>query len=114
MPTFWDLPTKTIDLGDGNTVNVRKLTFADAQKIWDDRSLYEGAAETAAIRYAAAVLRLSICGWAGPGFEGRGVSPENIDGLPMTIVNQLGSEAVEFCMLTDAEKKASNADTKSE
>ena len=31
MPTFWDLPTKTIDLGNGNTVTVKKLTFADGQ-----------------------------------------------------------------------------------
>ncbi len=112
MPTFWDLPTKTIDLGDGNTVTVRKLTFADAQKVWGDKSLYEGPAETAATRYAAAVLRLAISAWAGPGFEGRGVSPEHIDALPMSIINQLGSEAVEFCMLSDDEKKASTADTK--
>ena len=104
MPTFWDLPTKTIDLGNGNTVTVEKLTFADAQRIWGDRSLYEGPTETAATRYAAAVLRLAVCAWAGPGFEGRGVSPENIDALPMTIVNQLGSEAVEFCMLSSDEK----------
>jgi len=111
MPTFWDLPTKIIDLGDGNSVTVRKLTFADAQKVWGDRSLYEEPAETAPTRYAAAVLRLAISAWAGPGFEGRGVSPENIDALPMSIVNQLGSEAVEFCMLTDNEKKVSSAPT---
>lgn len=111
MATFWDLPTKNIDLGEGNSVTVHKLTFADAQKIWGDRSLYDGPAETAATRYAAAVLRLAISGWAGPGFEGRGVSIENIDALPMGIVNQLGSEAVEFCMLSDDEKKVSNPPT---
>lgn len=112
MPTFFDLPTKTIDLGDGNTVTVRKLTFADSQKVWNDKALYDGPSETYGYRYSAAVLRLAIKAWSGPGFEGHGVSPENIDALPMSIINQLGSEAVEFCMLGDDEKKVLSEPTK--
>ncbi len=113
MPaSFFDLPTKTIDLGDGNTVTVRKLTFADAQKVWGDKELYDGPQETFNVRYVAAVTRLSICAWSGPGFDGHGVSPENIAALPMPVIDKIGGEAFEFCMLTTDEKNASSADTK--
>ena len=112
MANFFDLPTKTFDLGDGNTVTIRKLTFSDMQKVWNDKELHDGPEDTFQSRLTALVVRLAICDWAGPGFEGHAVSAENIALLPWTVINQFGAETLHFCMLTDDEKKASGADTK--
>ncbi len=111
MPNFFDLPTKTFDLGDGNTVTIRKLTFADMQKVWNDKDLHDGPDDTFNSRLTALVVRLAVCAWAGPGFEGHAVSPENIALLPWDIINQFGADTLKFCMMTEDEKKASGADS---
>ena len=66
------------------------------------------------MRNVAAVVKLAICEWSGPGFEGRGVSKENIEALPLHVIDKIGGEAYAFCMLSADEKNESSADTKSE
>ncbi len=109
--SFWDLDTKTIDLGDGNSVTIRKMTFGDMAEIWADKTLFDGPVETSQRRFGYAMLKKSIQSWQGPGFEGRGVSADNIAMLPWQIVDQLIQPVVEFSILTEDEKKVSGADT---
>ena len=112
MATFWDLEEKQIDLGDGNTVTIRKLTFADMAKIWADAELFGGPEQTFQQRFATALTKQSVIAWSGPGFEGRGVSKENIDALPWRIVTKISEVASDFSILDDDTKNASSADTK--
>ena len=107
--SYFTQQTKTVDLGDGNTVTVRKLTFAERQAVID-KATTVGADMTASVHVGAMKAELlyhAVASWSGPGFEGRPVTPENIGALPAEVADLIAAGADELqAGLTDAEKKA--------
>jgi hypothetical protein len=101
---FFTTQTKVIDLENGNTVTLRKLAFADMMALWSAPELYSGPSETGNLRFNAKLAKLAIASWDGPDFEGRGVSPENIDALPPTVMAKIMAEAAAFSMMDGEEK----------
>lgn len=101
---FFTGQTRTVDLGDGNSITVRKLAFGDMQKLWSLPELYSGPAETSNQRFGSELTKLAIAAWDGPGFEGRGVSVDNINALPMEVINQVLPVAFELNVLSEDEK----------
>lgn len=100
--------TKTVDVGGGNSVTVRKMTFGVRQRILSKHTKLDVKAQDviidqAMLRYDQ--LRLNIVSWAGPDFDGFPVTDENIERLPPDIADQLLGEIDGFNTLTDDEKK---------
>lgn len=101
--------TKTVDVGNGNVVTVRKMTFGTRQRILSKHTklnvkTQEVDIDQAMLRFDQ--LRMSIVSWAGPDFDGYGVTDENVDALPVDIADQILTVVDEFNTLADAEKKA--------
>jgi hypothetical protein len=101
---FFTTQTKVIDLDGGNTVTLRKLAFSDMMALWSSAELYSGPSQTTNVRFNAKLAKLAIASWDGPDFEGRGVSPENIDALPPQIMAKIMEEAASFSMMDGEEK----------
>ena len=101
--------TKTIDVGGGNTVTVRKMTFGARQRILSkhtklDIKTQDVQIDQAMLRFDQ--LRMNIASWQGPDFDGYPVNDENVDRLPPDIADQILAEIDDFNNLSDAEKKA--------
>ncbi len=107
--SYFTQQTKVIDLGGGNTVTVRKLTYAERQNVID-KSTQVGADMEAQIHVGRMKLELlcaAVVGWAGPDFEGRPPTPENVGALPPDIADLIAAGADDLqAGLTDDEKKA--------
>lgn len=91
--SLFTTPTKVIDLGDGNTVTLRSLTYGEVKHLSaaggdDDRWLL------------ACILR-----WDGPGFEGVEPSREAVERLPVQLVTLLTREVAGLIGQETAEKK---------
>lgn len=91
---FFTSTTKVVDLGDGNTVTLRKVTFeqyAEAQglttKVVGDGLRLDWP------RFRAELLKRAVESWEGPGFEGKPPTPENIGALPWEIGDKLADAA---------------------
>lgn len=94
---FFTSTTKTVDLGDGNTVTLRKITFAQYAEAQSLATRLTG--ESVQLdwpRLRIEVLKRSVAGWAGPDFEGHEPTPENIGALPWEIGNKLAEQAMEL------------------
>ena len=88
--SFFTQQTKVVDLGEGNTVTVRKLTFGERQNITSACSDADARTQEFKIDFAKLRIeraKIAISSWEGPGFEGRNVSPENIAALPTDIAD---------------------------
>lgn len=107
--SYFTQQTKIVDLGGGNTATVRKLTYAERQNVID-RATKVGSDMDAQIhvgRMKLELLTAAIVGWAGPDFEGRPATPENIGLLPPEIADLIAAGADDLqAGLTDDEKKA--------
>lgn len=100
--------TKTVDVGGGNSVTVRKMTFGTRQRILSkhtklDVRTQDVQVDQAMLRFDQ--LRLNIVSWAGPDFDGYGVTDENVNNLPVDLADKILAEIDEFNTLSDAEKK---------
>ena len=92
--SLFTTPTKVVDLGDGNTVTLRSLTYGEVKFLTtaggdDDRWLLAG------------ILR-----WDGEGFEGQAPSKETLAKLPVGIVKRLTEEMTGLLDVDVQEKKA--------
>ena len=109
---------RTVNLGSGNSITLRALTFGERQELQSrcmtvsvvadkgkKRSRDEAQGEVSID--APLMTRLTwqrvIVDWSGPGFEGKPVTPENIDLLPPGLIDRLASELESLEM--DAEAK---------
>lgn len=97
MGSFFTPTTKVIDLGDGNTVTLRKVTFeqyAEAQgkatKVVSDSLQLDWP------KLRMEVLKRAVASWDGPGFDGQQPTAENIGALPWEIGNRLAESAMEL------------------
>ena len=101
--------TKVVDLGGGNTVTVRKLTYGERQGVIDKATHVGGnmEAQVQVGRMKLELLVAAVVSWDGPDFEGRPVTPENIGALPPEIGDLIAAGADDLqAGLTDDEKKA--------
>lgn len=101
---FFTSQTQVVDLGGGNTVTMRKATFADV-----------AAAQGAAVqrtgekleldwpRYRLELVKRTVLTWEGPGFEGQPPTHENIAALPSSVGERLASAAVDLSALSEDE-----------
>jgi|JI10StandDraft_1071094.scaffolds.fasta_scaffold61844_3 hypothetical protein len=100
--------TKAIDVGGGNVVTIRKITFGTRQRILAKHTKLDARTQDMSIDHAMMrfdQLRLNIVSWTGPDFDGFGVTDENIERLPVEIADQLLNAIDEFNTLSDEEKK---------
>lgn len=89
MSDFFTPQTATVDLGDGNTATLRKLSYGD---VLDVMSLAQGDG----FKAARLQLERGIVAWAGPGFAGRELTPENIAALPARVGRKLQAAFTEL------------------
>ena len=107
---FFTPQIATVDLGDDNTVTVRKRTFGEDQKIISKCATADPLAKTSSVDIAGLrqeQLVVSIVEWSGPGFDGRTVTRENILALPTEIIDKIEAaiESINSAQ-DDSEKKA--------
>jgi hypothetical protein len=109
--SFFTPQTKVVALDAQNTVTVRKLTYGERQSIISQCMKTNAWSQTSELDVALMQrmqLRAAILTWDGPGFEGRPVSPENVDGLPGDIADQIQTGVEELNKpLDETEKKSS-------
>lgn len=111
---FFSQTTKVVDLGGGNSVTLRSLTFGERQEL-QSRCMKIGASMNGKNSGAEAAFDVAlmqrltwqkaISAWDGPGFEGRPVTAENIDALPAWLLDQLTPEYNSLEGLSAEEKK---------
>ena len=92
--SFFTPQTQVAEIDDENTITVRKLTFGEFTKLLDENKGNEQA-------QGMALVRASIIEWDGPGFEGRAVTTENIDALPVEVVLKIIPLATEMNTVSD-------------
>jgi hypothetical protein len=74
---FFAPQTEVVDLGGGNTVTLRKLTYGEIVAAMDDPKWNGSAGKIIAER--------SLVSWDGPGFEDKPATPENFAALPWPV-----------------------------
>ena len=89
--------TTPVDLGGGNTVTIKRVTYGERQEA-ASKSVKGGILDMP--RYQMELLCRAVVSWEGPDFEGRPASTENIAELPGYIADKLGSEANALAELT--------------
>lgn len=100
--------TMVAEIDDDNSVTVQRLTHGQKQEILIDAAkTANGDMIVMGIATQGAMLKASIISWAGPGFEDKPVTPENIEALPPDVADLIAEEVGEFLAgMTDDEKKA--------
>ena len=112
MGSFFAEQTQVVDLGDGNSVTLRKLTYGEIGDLIAACRTREG--EIDGVRYSRGLVEKGLVSWSGPGFAGREISPENIYALSQGVGRALATAASELNReLDDAEGNASGAATNS-
>lgn len=100
--------TKVVDVGGGNEVTVRKITFGTRQRILAKHTKLDARTQEMSIDHAMMrfdQLKLNIVSWSGPDFDGYGVTDENIERLPVDIADTILTAIDEFNTVSDEEKK---------
>ena len=107
MNGFFTPVTHIVNLDNDNCITLRKLTHGERQNILvKTAKIANGDALVMGIATQGEILKASIEAWDGPGFEGRPVTPENIDALPPDVADAITEQASEFLAgVTDDEKK---------
>ena len=110
--SFFTPQTRVVDLDSENRVTVRKLTYGERQSIISQCSKTNAVTQEMALDIAQMQrmqLRAAILTWEGPGFEGRPVSPDNVDALPTDIAERIETGVEELNKpLDESEKKSSS------
>jgi hypothetical protein len=95
--SFFAPPTKTIDIGNGNTVQLRKMTYGEMLATYSDGIEHIGVEQTVA----------SLAGWSGPDFDGQPANRENFMALPFDVANTILKAAIDLNSLSKEEGEAS-------
>ncbi len=109
MGYFTQQQHEVIALDAENTVTIRKLAYGESQQVTSDATVFdivtqEGALDLA--KYQFGKLTKAIVKWDGPGFEGRPVTAENIQALPVEIGRAIAQAVEELNRgLTEEERK---------
>jgi len=81
--SFFTPQTETVQVDDDNSIIVRKLTFGEFSDILNGNQTMNEQ------KLGFDLVRASIVEWAGPGFDGRTVTTENINALPWEIIAEI-------------------------
>ena len=107
--SFFAEQTSVVDLGGGNTVTIRKLTFGQAVEI-NSKAYKSGTFDI--FQHGLERLVLSITAWEGSEFDGRPVSRKNIEALPSEVIRQVNDAIAKLNKDVDADEgNASGAAT---
>jgi hypothetical protein len=101
--SFFAPQTEVLDLGNGNTVQLRKLTYAEMSSIYDDPETEE--------RRGLLITQKALHNWTGPDFDGRPATYENMMALPARITLDVIQFAVKINTLSTEEGEASGVAT---
>jgi hypothetical protein len=106
---FFTAQTKVVDLGNGNSVTLHKLTYGESIEA-SSRALVAGNFDP--FRHSLERLLASVQAWEGKDFEGQPVTPENIKALPLEVTRKLNDALVKLNNdISDDEGNASGAAT---
>jgi hypothetical protein len=92
--SFYATETSTVQLGDGNSVTLRKLTYSESARLLSKSRAPDGGTDWPI--YTLGLLEKCLDSWDGPGFDGRNVNAANIGALPTHIGRKLVDAAVEL------------------
>lgn len=99
--SFFAPPTKTVDLGDGNTAQLRKMTYGEMLATYNEGIEHVGVEQTIC----------SLVSWSGPDFDGRPANRENFLALPFDVSTQILKAAIDLNTLSKDEGEASGVAT---
>jgi hypothetical protein len=100
---FFAPQTEAVDLGDGNTVILRKLTYGEIVAAMDDPKWEKSAGKVIAER--------SLVSWDGPGFDGKPATPENFAALPWPVAIKIVKASNNLTNLSTDEGEGSGVGT---
>lgn len=107
--SYFTQQTRVVHLDELNSVTVKKLTYGERQAVIDKATTVGGDMQPTVHVGAmkAGLLHAAVVSWDGPGFDGRPVTPANIDALPVEIADRIAAAADALqAGLSDDEKKA--------
>ena len=112
---FFSSLTETVDLGGGNSITVRSLSWAERQRITHLAALVaNGNTQVMGNAMNTEAIKVVIVSWDGPGFADRPVTPENIESLDAWVADKAIDAAMKLSSPpSEPEKKESGAPTKS-
>ena len=97
--SFFDQKNATVQIDEENSVTIRALSYGEEQDIKQPTMRVsaklnkdgdtDGEATVDAVTLQRRTMYKCIVAWDGPGFEGRDVSPANVDALPVPIVDKI-------------------------
>lgn len=93
--SFFQRTVRTVIIDEENSITLRALTYGEEQQVkalaMRTRADFQGNGEMTidATTLESAAFKLAVVGWQGPGFEGRPVTPENIEALPPWVIDLL-------------------------
>jgi hypothetical protein len=100
--SFFVNQTKTVDLEGGNTVTLRKITFADKVDVQSRSMRMNGDGLSIDYpKYRLELLKKSLVSWDGPDFDGQPANAETIGQLLPSIGDKLATEAENLTNLGD-------------
>lgn len=91
MSDFYAEQTVTVDLGGGNSVVLRKLTYGEFSDILSEARLSSG--DIDGVKYSRRQAEVGLVSWAGPGFAGREANAANFRTLPVRVGNKIAKAA---------------------
>lgn len=109
--SYFDLPTKTVNIDDENSFTIRKMTYGERQSILEqvlkvkgDMS-GEGSFDMDVSEMKIKTLETCLVSWDGPGFDNRLVNLKNILELPNWVAEKMVEEIDSFnSSLSESEK----------
>lgn len=110
--SFFQRVTKTVQIDKENSVEIRKLNYGERQRCMSKAMTVKadgngaGEVEIDAALMQMEMLKFGVISWTGPGFEGRPVTPSNIEALPAEVAEVLAAAVDKFNpQASNAEKK---------
>lgn len=93
--SFFTTTFETIEIDEQNSITVKAPTYGTMQDVqgksmavrFDQKGV--GVADLDITRMERLTVYSAIVSWDGPGFEGRPVNPENIDALPVFVIDKI-------------------------
>ncbi len=102
MESFYAEQTVVVDLGKGNSVTLRKLTYGEFSEILSAARLAGG--EIDGVKYSRKQAEMGLVEWEGPGFGGKPATVENFRALPVRIGNKIATAAADLNRDVDADE----------
>lgn len=90
--SFFSEQTRVVEIDDEHRVTLRKLSYGQAREASSRAFKVNPFTQSAEMDYPllrAEQLKRAVVSWEGPNFEGRPVTAENVDALPVWITNKL-------------------------